>query len=550
MELQDVSLMGRKNGDVSKWRNETISAKVETDKKYMILRMGHSLVSTAGLGWYILHTFIGIEVALENGYIPVVDWESCKLPQYPYESCKRNIWEIFFEQPCGVGLREAYGSEDYWMVDDILAIKGSRDFFLKDYTDFHAVQDRRERFRRYVRFNNDFQKRIDHAAGEMIREHSLGVLVRGTDYKNIKPMHHPKCIPLEETISAIDEYLDKGDYDNIFVATEDQAILNELQAKYGNKLSFLEATRYEKVGSQSLNLYRAGETDGECRDCQYLLSLAVLARCSSMVLSPCGGSVVAALLHSNVIQDYKLCFEGYYAHKAYIFCSKLEEEKGKPIYLNDRPLIYYSLNTLFLMRITDITIVSSAALRMKLEVVLHSFADKGISIRYIEGSERDICPVLKDDMAYYRNEAVCLFYEDNIFYGSYLGKEMNQKAKQFDGAYIWKKKTGAFPADDHVLAGCFLFDQEISTIVKQYADRNKEFTLDDIMDDYAGQKKLICTDLPRGAMCIEIGDEKTADSVSEMFHILETEMGQTIGDALSTADTLEKMIKAEFPTSI
>ena len=121
--------MSGKNSNNLKWRNGTISARVETDKKYMILRMGSSLLSTAGLGWYILHTFIGIEIALENGYIPVVDWESCKLPQYPYESCRKNVWEIFFEQPCGVGLREAYESENYWIIDDILAMKGSRDFF-------------------------------------------------------------------------------------------------------------------------------------------------------------------------------------------------------------------------------------------------------------------------------------------------------------------------------------------------------------------------------------------------------------------------------------
>lgn len=535
--------MNGKNGDHTKWRNGTISAKVETDKKYMILRMGSSLVSTAGLGWYILHTFIGIEVALENGYIPVVDWENCKLPQYPYEACRRNIWEVFFEQPCEVGLIEAYESENYWLIDDILEIKGSRDFFLKDYTDFYAVEERRERFRKYVRFNKDFQKEIDNAVGGMIDKHSLGVLIRGTDYKNLKPMHHPKCIPLQEMFSVIDEYWDKGNYSNIFVATEDKEILKELQKKYGSKVSCFDAIRYEQIGSQSLNLYRAGRNDGEYRDCQYLLSLAVLARCSSLILSPCGGSVVAALLHDNAIQDYKLCFDGYYSHKAYVLGSKLEAEKGELIYLNNRPLIYYALNTLFLMRITDITIVTSSVHREKLEVVLCDFVGKGVNIRYIEGSESDVCSILKGDMDYYRNEAVCLFYEDNIFYGSYLGKEMNQKAKQFDGAYMWKKKADARMTDCKAFAGCVLFDQDISSIVNQCADRDKEFGLYDILNCYDDRKKLICSDLPRGAMCIKIQDDKTADSLSGIFAILEEEMGQTIGDAVNTADTLRKMIK-------
>lgn len=535
--------MSEKNKDYSKWRNGTVSARAETDKKYMIIRMGSSLVATAGMGWYILHTFIGIEIALENGYIPVVDWENCKLPQYPYESCRRNIWEIFFEQPCGVGLREAYESENYWLVDDILAIKGNRDFYLKDYKDFYAVEDRREQFRKYVRFNQGFQKRIDDAVSETINEHSLGILIRGTDYSNLKPMHHPKCIPLEEILRAIDEYLDKGNCDNIFVATEDKGILNELKKVYGNRLTFLDAARYGEIGNQSLNLYRVGMTDGEYRDSQYLLSLAVLARCSSMVLSPCGGSVVAALLHDNCIQGYKLCFDGYYSHKAYIFGSKLEEEKGELVYLNGRPLIYYSLNTLFLMRITDITVVTSSALRKKMEVVLRDFADKGINIRYIKGKKEDACSVLIEDVAHYENEAVCLFYEDHIFYGSYLGKEMNRQAKQFDGAYVWRKKKGRLLTDKDTLAGCFLFDQEISSVVRQCAGRDKAFGLYDIMNVYESQRRLICTDLPRGAMCVEIRDEKTADTISEMFRILEEEMGQTIGDALSTADTLERVIK-------
>lgn len=532
-----------KNVDNSKWRNGTISAKVETDKKYMILRMGSSLISTAGLGWYILHTFIGIEVALENGYIPVVDWENCKFPQYPYESCRRNIWEIFFEQPCGIGLREAYESENYWLIDDILTIKGSRDFFLKDYIDFYAVEDRRERFRRYVRFNNDFQEKIDAAVGEIIDERSLGVLIRGTDYKSLKPMHHPKCIPPEAMLRAIDEYWDQGNYDKIFVATEDKEILRELQQKYGSRLSYLDAARYEQVGSQSLNLYRSGKTDGEYRDSRYLLSLALLARCPSLVLSPCGGSVVAALLHDNVIQDYKLCFNGYYSHIAYIFGSKLEAEKGELIYLNGRPLIYYALNTLFLMRITDITIVTSSKLKENLELVLCDFASKGVNIRYIEGSESDICSVLKDDMEHYRDEAVCLFYEDNIFYGSYLGKEMNQKAKQFDGAYAWKKKASAKLDGYEAFAGCFLFDQEISNVVRQCVNKGRWFSLDDILDWYRDQKKLICTDLPRGAVCVKIQNEKVVKNISELFGILEVEMGHTIGDAVSTANTLSKMVK-------
>ena len=84
------------NGTYTKWRNATLDAKLETDKKYMILKMGSYLTATAGLGWYILYTLNGIRFAIENKYIPVVDWKNCKLPLYDASKAgKENVWEYF-----------------------------------------------------------------------------------------------------------------------------------------------------------------------------------------------------------------------------------------------------------------------------------------------------------------------------------------------------------------------------------------------------------------------------------------------------------------------
>ena len=127
---------GEKNGHYTKWRNHTLNAQMHTDKKYLILKMGSYLIATAGLGWYVLYTLHGIRFAVENGYIPVVDWQNCKLPQYDAAKVgKENVWEYFFEQPLGVTVEQAYESGDFFVIDDV------RKFDYEKWLDVECLQN-------------------------------------------------------------------------------------------------------------------------------------------------------------------------------------------------------------------------------------------------------------------------------------------------------------------------------------------------------------------------------------------------------------------------
>ena len=122
----------------SNYHNNTLYAKMETDKKYLILKMGSFLITTAGLGWYILYALRGIRFALENEFIPVIDWQYCKIPQYESQNMgKDNVWEYFFEQPFGIDVNQAYRSRNYYVMDDIRVLRTEYAMNIARFVDFH-----------------------------------------------------------------------------------------------------------------------------------------------------------------------------------------------------------------------------------------------------------------------------------------------------------------------------------------------------------------------------------------------------------------------------
>ena len=145
----------------TKLRNATLNAKLETDKKYMILKMGSYLTTTAGLGWYLLYTLMGIRFAVDNEYIPVVDWKNCKLPLYDASKVGiENVWEYFFEQPCNVSLEAAYESGDFFVVDDVRKMNFKHPLNYDDMTDFQnrSMEGWRSCFHQYIRLKSELKE--------------------------------------------------------------------------------------------------------------------------------------------------------------------------------------------------------------------------------------------------------------------------------------------------------------------------------------------------------------------------------------------------------
>ena len=85
-------------------------------------------------------------------------------------------------------------------------------------------------------------------------------------------------------VPLTDETLAAHPVDKIFVATEDEAILAALKAKYGGKLVYVECPRLTAVQGQSVaEGFAERGVDRKLNGLYYFASIAILARCDHLI---------------------------------------------------------------------------------------------------------------------------------------------------------------------------------------------------------------------------------------------------------------------------
>lgn len=131
----------------------------------------------------------------------------------------------------------------------------------------------------------------------------LGVLIRGTDYilsglfgKQV----HASC---EQMFPMIHEWLEKYHYDGIFLATEDQDILNKTLAEFGPKVRIVSQERFRITDFKDVKLIadleeKIYKEDKEERTedtmVNYVYAMYALSRCRSFISSGwCNGARLA-----------------------------------------------------------------------------------------------------------------------------------------------------------------------------------------------------------------------------------------------------------------
>lgn len=115
----------------------------------------------------------------------------------------------------------------------------------------------------------------------LIDNRTLGVHIRGTDYrKNYK--NHPVFLETEEYYESIDKAMENGRFNKIYLATDDEKILNEFIAHYGEKVTFSDQSERSK-GEQGVHTSHADKKT------PYYLGLDVIS--DMIALSSCGGLI-------------------------------------------------------------------------------------------------------------------------------------------------------------------------------------------------------------------------------------------------------------------
>jgi hypothetical protein len=237
-----------------------------------------------------------IAYALEKGYIPIIDMQSHRNP-FTNSVGEINAWELYFKQPCGIGLNQIEkGAKCIYSLEYF----GPKSPFLSSLFDEKEKEFWKIIASKFIIFNDFVGSYINKEANNLLKGgKTLGLLFRGTDYTALKPKNHPIQPNVEQFIEQIKISLEKwGDFDLFYLATEEQRIVQRLQILVNSR------SYYDNFGSDFL--FKASferENDEFLKGLEYLSSIIILSRCNSIIAGACAGTYAASFFKEDYFNN-------------------------------------------------------------------------------------------------------------------------------------------------------------------------------------------------------------------------------------------------------
>ena len=145
----------------------------------------------------------------------------------------------------------------------------------------------------------------------------LGVLLRGSDYITANMGGTSRAVSVDSTAGTIREWMNSGDYDKIFLATEDGDILDRMRELFPGEVIAVSQERY-RVSDFSEGMTTISELDRarhpadtrqafmEDTTVNYIYAIYLLSRCRSFLYScHCGGAMLARQMSEDRFE--KMC---------------------------------------------------------------------------------------------------------------------------------------------------------------------------------------------------------------------------------------------------
>ncbi len=161
-----------------------------------------------------------------------------------------------------------------------------------------------------------FREEMDEYAQAVFGSHKvLGVLIRGTDYIVAKMGGVRQQATVDDMLPMIREWIDADGYDLIFLATEDQDILDRMRKEFGSMIRVVSQVRHSVRDFENMKLLseiekkeQAGNSGlVEDNTVNYFYALYLLSKCQSFMASgQCHGwNVVNSFKQGKFKRSYK-----------------------------------------------------------------------------------------------------------------------------------------------------------------------------------------------------------------------------------------------------
>lgn len=222
-----------------------------------------------------------------------------------------------------------------------------------------------------------------------------------------------------------------------------------------------------------------------------------------------------------------------------------------PIY--DKPMIYYPLSILMMAGITEILIITTPEDNVSFQRLLGDGTELGCNFQYaVQEVPNGLAQAFVIGESFIGNDKVALILGDNIFYGSGLGRQL-QELNDVKGGYVFAyevsdpERYGVVEFDDQqrvisieekpitpksnfAVPGLYFYDNEVVKIAKELKPSTRgEYEITDVNKNYLERGQLRVSVLDRGTAWLDTGTFDSLNDATEFVRVIEKRQGTKIG---------------------
>ena len=247
------------------------------------------------------------------GFVPVIKWsKNISFAERKAVLGTDNPFEYYFKQPGQISIEEAeesynvFAAEEVHITDFFLnkeIPKGEEGYVMsEEYMEYLA-----RIVKRFIHLNEWTESYLKDQIEKVVgKRRTIGVHVRGSDFKK-GYNNHPAIVSVDDYLDATKSLFEEGDYEQVFLATDDAGAIKRFQDIFGDKLVFYsDVIRTDGVESVAFS-------QSERENHHYLLGLEVLRDMYSLTF--CDGLVAGISQVSNCARIVKKSYETEYKDK-------------------------------------------------------------------------------------------------------------------------------------------------------------------------------------------------------------------------------------------
>ncbi|MCI8372227.1 MAG: hypothetical protein HFI75_07500 [Lachnospiraceae bacterium] len=165
---------------------------------------------------------------------PVILWKDSLYGEIGEINGTSYAYEYYFNQPAGISVAEAENSANVLLSKpcDFSYRVGLNPYSLKE----AEINQLAIQYKKYIMLKPEISQYLMNHINQIISgKRTLGVHIRGTDF-NLGLHNHPVAVSPEEYVQMIEKRIKEYHYEQIFLATDDEAILEFMKKKLSHTI--------------------------------------------------------------------------------------------------------------------------------------------------------------------------------------------------------------------------------------------------------------------------------------------------------------------------